>query len=249
MGSKILFGVLGLSLSAPSAWAQAAPVPGLGGHLDLWHFVQAGGWVMIPLALLSVIALMLILIYLFTLRRGAIVSGRYMTTADALLRKGDYYGLLAVSNRHGEAVARIVRRTLDFLIKNPKATLAEAREIAETEGTRQASALQQQIVYLADIGNIAPMVGLFGTVVGMIKAFAVVAADVSVKNPSMLAAGVSEALVATAGGLLVGIPSMAAYAYFRGRTQRLVAEMEAATTQLIAQLGVHYRPGSFRPPE
>lgn len=253
MGSKILLGgaVFAPTLPVASAAAAASPAPltSLASPNDLWHLVTLGGWAMIPLAALSVITVMLIIIYVFTLRRGAVVSGRYMTTADALLRKGDYYGLLAVSNRHGEAVARIMRRTLDFLAKNPKATLAEAREIAETEGTRQASGFQQQIVYLADIGTIAPMVGLFGTVVGMIKAFSAVAADVSVKNPGMLAAGVSEALVATAGGLLVGIPAMAAYAFFRGRAQRLISELEAATTQLIAQLGVHYKPGGFRPPE
>jgi biopolymer transport protein ExbB len=237
-------GAFGQSLDA-SAAADVATAKAN----DLLHFVLAGGWAMIPLAILSVIALMLILIYFFTLRRGAIVTGRYMTTADALLRKGDYYGLLAVSNRHGEAVARIMRRTLDFLTKNPRATLADAREIAETEGTRQAAAINQQIVYLADIGTIAPMVGLFGTVVGMIKSFSVVALDVNATKPMELAAGVSEALVATAGGLLVGIPAMAAYAFYRGRAQRLIAELEAATTQLIAQLGTHYKPGGLNPPE
>jgi len=251
MGWKTFSGALAALFVAPAAFGQAAagPASPLGGHGDLLQFVMAGGWAMIPLALLSVIALMLIIIYFFTLRRGAVVSGRYMTTADALLRKGDYYGLLAVSNRHGEAVARVMRRTLDFLTKNPRATIADAREIAETEGTRQATSINQQIVYLADIGTIAPMVGLFGTVVGMIKSFSVVAADVSATKPTLLAAGVSEALVATAGGLLVGIPAMAAYAYYRGRAQRMIAELEAATTQLIAQLGVHYRPGGIQPPE
>jgi biopolymer transport protein ExbB len=250
MGRTIFPGATALFATVPAAFGQSAePASPLGGHGDLLQFVISGGWAMIPLALLSVIALMLIIIYFFTLRRGAVVTGRYMTTADALLRKGDYYGLLAVSNRHGEAVARIMRRTLDFLTKNPKATLADAREIAETEGTRQATSIHQQIVYLADIGTIAPMVGLFGTVVGMIKSFSVVAADVSATKPTLLAAGVSEALVATAGGLLVGIPAMAAYAYYRGRAQRMIAELEAATTQLMAQLGVHYKPGGIHPPE
>ncbi len=217
---------------------------------DLWQVLASGGPVMIPLAGLSVIAVMLILVYFFSLRRGAIVSGRYMTTADAMLRKGDYYGLLAVSNRHNEAVARIMRRTLDFLTKNPRATLAEAREIAEAEGTRQASSYNQQIAYLADIGTIAPMLGLFGTVLGMIKAFNVVASDIASTRPMMLASGVAEALVTTAAGLMIGIPAMAAYAFFRGRVQSLIADLEAATTQLIALLGTHFKPGGgVRPGE
>ena len=244
----------GLALAAMSgAFAQSAASPSvttaLGDATNLWHFVKAGGIVMLPLAALSVITLMLIIIYFFTLRRGAIATGRFMTTADALLRKGDYYGLLAVSNRHGQAVARIMRRTLDFLAKNPKATLAEARDIAETEGTRQAAALNQQIIYLADIGTISPMIGLFGTVLGMIKSFSVVALDVTATKPALLASGVAEALVATAGGLLVGIPAMAAYAYFRGRVSRLIADLEAATTQLLALLGANFKPGGFREPE
>lgn len=252
MGRKILFGALATLISLPGVFAQAAPSPTTEAVLssgDLFHYIKAGGVVMIPLAALSVLTVMLMVVYFFTLRRGSIVSRRYMTTADALLRSGDYYGLLAVSNRHGEAVARIMRRTLDFLTKNPRATVADAREIAETEGTRQAAGLQQQIVYLADIGTVAPMIGLFGTVLGMIKSFSGVATDVGAAKPALLAAGVSEALVATAGGLLVGIPAMAAYAYFRGRSQRLIAELEAATTHLITQLGVHYKPGGFRPPE
>jgi biopolymer transport protein ExbB len=182
----------------------------------------------------------LVLVYLFTLRRGAIVTKRYMTTADALLRKRDYLGLLAISNRHREAVARIMQRTLDFLTQHPQATFAEAREIAETEGTRQAAALNQRIAYLADIGTIAPMLGLFGTVLGMIKSFSVVASDIVASRPIMLAEGVSEALVTTAAGLVIGIPAMAAYAFFRGRVQALIAELEAASTQLVALLSVGF---------
>lgn len=205
---------------------------------NLWQIVVAGGVVMFPLAILSVITIMLILAYMVTMRRGAVATARFMQTADALLRKKDYLGLLAVSNRHSEAVALIVQRTLDFVTKNPRATLAEAREIAQAEGTRLASSLTQQITYLADIGTIAPMLGLFGTVLGMIKSFTVVASDIAASRPMLLAQGVSEALVATAAGLLVGIPAMAAYSYFRGRVQARISDLEAATTQLMALLGV-----------
>ncbi len=163
-----------------------------------------------------------------------------MATADALLRKRDYLGLLAISNRHHEAVARIMQRTLDFLTQHPDATFSEAREIAETEGTRQAAALNQRITYLSDIGTIAPMVGLFGTVLGMIKSFSVVASDIVASRPIMLAEGVSEALVTTATGLVIGIPAMAAYAFFRGRVQSLIAELESASTQLVAVLSLGF---------
>ncbi len=235
-------------MSAVAARAQdvAEAVPE---QTDLVAVLLKGGVVMYPLAALSVIAVMLIIIFFFSLRRGGVVSGRYMKTADALLRKGDYYGLLALSNRHNQSVARVMRRTIEFLTKNPGATIAEAREIAETEGTRQASALNQQIVYLADIGTIAPMVGLFGTVLGMIKSFSVVANGLDASRPMLLAGGVAEALVTTAAGLLIGIPAMAAYAYFRGRVQSLIADLEAATTQLMALMSANFKPGSIRTPD
>ncbi|MFM8887882.1 MAG: MotA/TolQ/ExbB proton channel family protein [Chthoniobacterales bacterium] len=225
---------------AQTACAQPADVQAVKPDASLWEVLVSGGPVMIPLGILSVIAVMLVLVYLFTLRRGAVVTKRYMTTADALLRKRDYLGLLAISNRHREAVAQIMQRTLDFVTQHPQATFGEAREIAETEGTRQAAALNQRIAYLADIGTIAPMLGLFGTVLGMIKSFSVVASDIVASRPMMLAEGVSEALVTTAAGLVIGIPSMAAYAFFRGRVQSLIAELEAASTQLVALLSIGF---------
>lgn len=230
-----------MAVFAPTvALAQTGRAPGSesAAHLSLWQVIASGGPVMIPLGVLSILAVALTFTYLFTLRRSVVVTRRYMATADALLRKNDYLGLLAISNRQREAVARVMRRTMDFITQHPEATFAQAREIAETEGTRQAAALNQRITYLADIGAIAPMLGLLGTVLGMIKSFTVVASDIVASRPMMLAEGVAEALVTTAAGLFIGIPAMAAYAFFRGRTQSLVAELESASTQLISLLAV-----------
>lgn len=224
---------------AQDAAAEAAADAAASG-MSLVQVLVSGGPVMIPIAALSVITVALIFVYFFTLSRRSVVTARYMQTADALLRKGDYLGLLAVSNRHNEAVARVMQRTLDFMTKNPRATFAEAREIAQTEGVRQASGMNQQITYLADIGAIAPMLGLLGTVLGMIQSFSVVANDMAATRPMMLADGVAQALVTTAAGLAVGIPSMAAYAYFRNRVQSLVSDLETATTQLVALVGAHF---------
>lgn len=206
--------------------------------MNLTQVIQSGGPVMIPLGILSIITVMLILFFLITLRNSSVVTHRYMQTADALLRKKDYLGLLAISNRQNEAVARVLQRTLDFSTKNPGATIAEAREIAQAEGMRVAVSLNQRIAYLADIGTIAPMLGLFGTVLGMITSFSVVASDIAASRPMLLAGGVAEALITTAAGLLIGIPAMAAYSFFRGRVQGMISELEAASTQLIAQLGM-----------
>jgi biopolymer transport protein ExbB len=130
-----------------------------------------------------------------------------------------------------------MERSMHFMTQNPSASIEEAREIAQAEGVRLAGLWNQRISYLADIGSIAPMLGLLGTVLGMIKSFSVVASDIAASRPMMLADGVAEALVTTAAGLVIGIPVMAAYAFFRGRVQGMISDLEAASTILMAQLG------------
>ncbi len=207
-----------------------------------WDILSSGGIFMIPLAALSVFTVLLILFFLFSVRKGGVVTAGFLHTIEARLRKRDYLGLLSDANRAGESLARVVQRTLDFSTKNPNAPIEAIREIAESEGIRQASALNQRVSYLADLGAIAPMIGLLGTVSGMIKSFGALAADVAGSKPLMLANGVSEALVCTAAGLMVGIMAFSAYALFRTRAGRLTAELEAATTQFFATFSMSYTP-------
>ena len=208
---------------------------------NLWKLVRAGGWAMVPLAFLSVLTVMLVLVYLFTLRRSAILTPHYMNTADVLLKKRDYLGLLAISSRHSEAVARVVQRTLDFATKNPNASFETVREIAETEGSAQAASLQHRTVYLADIGMLAPMIGLLGTVVGIIHSFGVLAAgNMSQSRDVLLATGVSEALVATATGLILGIIAMGFYSLFRNRVQSLISDLEIASAHVVGLIALNY---------
>lgn len=225
-----------------------SPLPLAGGFLNdesgsvsLWKLVRSGGWAMIPLAIMSVITFMMVLVNLFTLRRSAILTPHYMNTADVLLKKRDYLGLLAISSRHSEAVARVVQRTLDFATKNPSASFEIVREIAESEGSGQAAALQHRPTYLADIGMLSPMVGLLGTVTGIIRAFGVLAAGQAEKSRDvLLASGVSEALVATASGLIVGILAFAAYAHFRNKVQALISDMEGASAHVLGLIALNY---------
>jgi biopolymer transport protein ExbB len=218
-----------------------APVtPDLPQAKSILDTILAAGPVMIPMFILSIVFVMLVVVYFLTIRRGAVVSSGFMATTDALLRKRDYLGLLAVSNRHGEAIARVVQKVLDFTTKNPSADFAQVREIAETEGTRVASNLNNRVIYLADIGMIAPMLGLLGTVFGIIKSFSALGADLGTQRYALLSSGVSEALVNTAAGLAIGIPAMICYAYFRGRVQRIISDLESAVTHILALLSLQY---------
>jgi biopolymer transport protein ExbB len=207
----------------------------------LLQVLQKGGWAVFVLSILSVVALVLIFYNLLTVRPGTIVTQRFLNAVDAYLHKGDIPGLVAYSAGEKEVFARIVQHTLQFGTLNPGTRISVLRDIAETEGSRQSSRLYQSVSYLYDIGIIAPMIGLAGTVTGMIMSFQVLGnTDELSLRPSALADGVAEALIATAAGLVVGTPAMIFYAIFKGRVQNLVSEMEAATTAFMAKIETYY---------
>ena len=221
--------------------ASTASAPGGVTTVTLWKLILDGGWAMVPLGVLSVITVMLVLVYVFTLRRSSILTPQYMNTADVLLKKRDYLGLLAISSRHSEAVARVVQRTLDFATKNPTAPYDVVREIAETEAGSQAASLQHRTVYLADIGMLSPMIGLLGTVIGIIRSFGLLGSgQTATSRDLLLANGVSEALVATASGLVLGILAMFFYSLFRNRVQSLISDLEIATAHIIGLVALNY---------
>ncbi len=227
----------GLCLLAPLASAREEPVEVVSRQFSFMEVFDKGGPMMYPLAIISVVAVVLILIYFLTIRRNAVVSDRFMNAAEAMIRKRDYLGLIAYCHQQNECMARVSQKTLDFLTKYPMASFSGVREVAEAEGSRQAGLLSSRITYLADIGSIAPMVGLLGTVWGMIKSFLEISSgDVTGVRQMQLAEGVSEALITTAAGLMIGIPALVFYSLFRGRVQKYIAELEAAATHLMALL-------------
>ncbi len=240
LGMKTFLLVPALLAGAQPLLAQSPSpaVPDLPRTTSILQAMISAGPIMVPLFLLSIFSVMLVVVYLLTIRRGAVVSNGFMATAEALLRKRDHLGLLAVSNRHSEAIARVVQKVLDFSTKNPNADFSEIREIAQTEGTRVASNLSNRATYLADIGMLAPMLGLLGTVIGIIRSFGALGSDLGTARYVLLSKGISEALVNTAAGLAIGIPAMIFYAIFRGRVQRLISELEAAVTHILALLSL-----------
>ncbi len=239
--------VLTAFLSPSSLLAQAiapvvpaAPAVDQGG-MAFREMFEKGGPTLYVLAVLSVVMVALIGYYILTLRRGAVVSDSFMKTADALIRKQDYLGLLAVCNRRSECIAQITQKTLDFATKNPTATFDEVREVTEAEGQRQASVLMQRIAYMADIGKVAPLIGLLGTVFGIIKQFAQISQEKMLAAQLKFAGGVSEALLNTAAGLFIAIPSVVVFSLYRGRVSALISEMEAASTHIMALLAAQYK--------
>ncbi len=200
------------------------------------------GFLAYPFVALSFLAVVLIFFVMFTIKQNSVVSDVFMNSADSLIRKQDYLGLLSVCNRSNECVARITAKALDFATKNPTTSFDEVREVTEAEGSRQASLMLQRVSYLGDIGAVAPLIGLLGTVIGLITSFNEIATGAMAGAQSMgVAKGVYEALFNTAAGLIIGIPSLVAYSIYRGKVQRLISELEAASTHLMALLSAQYK--------
>src|SRR5277367_1559912 len=202
----------------------------------LLGMVAAAGWVMIPLALASLITVTLIIYCFFTLTEKSITTPELLERMEPFFENEDLEGLAAYVAERPQATARIVDRTLQFLERHPDADGDSIKVVAETEGNRIAAALNQRVLYIMDVGVLSPMLGLFGTVVGILNSFGHIASEASPMRTMLLAGGVSQALVATAAGLTVGITAMAFYAYFRGRVGHLVSILETEATLLVQEL-------------
>ena len=203
---------------------------------SLLSMVAHAGWVMVPLALASMLTLTLIIYCFFTLTERSITSPELLERMEPFFENEDMEGLANYVSERPQATARIVDRVLSFLERHPDADGESIQVVAETEGNRIAAALNQRVLYIMDVGVLSPMLGLFGTVVGILNSFGHIAQEASPMRTMLLAGGVSQALVATAAGLTVGITAMAFYAYFRGRVGHLISVLEGEATLLTQEL-------------
>lgn len=218
-----------------AAMAQTPDIPP-GRVSTLVEVFKAGGWPMYPLAALSILGVALILYFAFVLRVEVVVPRRWLGRFFDLLSDNRLEEARRWCDRKPSPMAAVAAAALDYLSTAQRMKPEMLKEIMIGEGIRQATRLQNQVQYLMDIAVIAPMIGLLGTVVGMLQAFNVVALDLAKAKPMLLAQGVSLALITTVAGLVVAIPAMIAYAYFRNRVSGLVARLEVASTDLLTHL-------------
>ena len=213
--------------------AGAAPAAEM---LTLAELMRMGGWLMYVLAALSVLGLALIVYYALVLRTRAVAPAAQALRLRELMKERRGREARELCAQQPTALAAVAAAGLDFLKENPNAAPGMLKEIMESEGARQAGRMQNMIHYLVDLSAVAPMVGLLGTVIGMLKAFNSVAFDLAKARPMELAGGVGQALITTIAGLIVAIPAMMAYSWFRGRVIKLTGQLEGASTDLLAIL-------------
>lgn len=192
------------------------------------ELIIRGGVFMYPILLCSVIALAIFLERLWVLRRGRVLPGQFIRNVEALLRKNKVAEALFLCQGHASSIARV------FLggLKNTGRGMWLVKEGIEEMGSREAVTLERRVGALATIANLTPLLGLLGTVSGMIKTFNVISVQ-GVGNPAPLAGGIAEALVTTASGLCVAIPTLVCYRILKDRTESLVFEMEEHSMRII----------------
>lgn len=225
--------LLGAGAGFAQTDAGAAPAAEM---LTLAELMRMGGWLMYVLAALSVLGLALIVYYVLVLRARAVAPAAQALRLRELLKERRGREARELCAQQPTALAAVAAAGLDFLKENPAAKPGMLKEIMESEGARQAGRMQNMIHYLLDLSAVAPMVGLLGTVIGMLKAFNTVAFDLAKARPMELAGGVAQALITTIAGLIVAIPAMMAYSWFRGRVIKLTGRLEEAATDLLAIL-------------
>lgn len=205
-------------------------------QLRLDQVLESGGVLVIVLGVMSVVTVALILYFFFTLNSSRVTPAAFMRDVEVMLEQGRFEEALALCERNRSPAARIVQSAVQYVERAGEPDADLLRQLVEGEGIRQSGRLQAQISYLMDIGVIAPMVGLLGTVMGMLTSFSAVALDIHKARPMELANGVSQALVTTAAGLMVAIPAMVFYSIFRGRLTKLTGSMELAATNVVTIL-------------
>lgn len=188
---------------------------------------QKGGVMMYPLLLCSVIAVAIFFERLFALRRSNVLPRDFVDTIEDLIIREKIPEAVATCNKNGSAIANI----LIAGIKNFGARRELIKETIEEVGRREAANLSRYTEALSTISAVSPLLGLLGTVTGIIKVFDAVATG-GLGDPSMLSAGISEALITTVTGLCIAIPSLVAYKYLLARADRFVIQMEETSIKM-----------------
>jgi biopolymer transport protein ExbB len=221
---------LGVTFFIMPALALAAE-PSSMGQWQLLALFDKGGAMMYPILFSSVLMLGIAIERGYNLRRKNIINSVFLKHVRSQWDWQNIQKTLRLCNSYDNSLSRILK--MGLLRFGGK--LDEIERAIEAAGQHEASLMNSNLRVLGAVANITPMMGLLGTVIGMIKAFNVISLS-GTGNPGLVASGISEALITTAAGMLVGIPALVLYHYFRGKIDRYVFEMEEVAIQLVEEL-------------
>jgi biopolymer transport protein ExbB len=191
-------------------------------------FFIKGGIFMYPILLCSITALAIFFERLWNLKRSRVVPLDLVREVEALIRKGNIPGATMRCQQSRSAIARILLAG----IKNVGKRREIIKEYLEEVGRQESASLERFVEGLGTIAGVSTLLGLLGTVSGMIKIFSVISTQ-TVVNPGSLAGGISEALITTYAGLTVAIPTIVMYKYLQSKTNALILQMEEHAIRLV----------------
>lgn len=194
--------------------------------------INKGGIVMIPIILCSIFALAIFLERVMNIYRSKPDSTRFMEDITAALKRNRVSAALQICEQTQGPVAHIIKAG----IAKHDRSRHEIREAIEDAGLHEVPKLEKNLSALATIAHVSPLLGLLGTVTGMVSAFQAIqekSQAMHFVDPSVLAQGIWEALITTVAGLIVAIPSFVAYNFLVAKVENLVVEMEILATDLV----------------
>lgn len=209
---------------------KAAPPKPEASDMSFWALVEAGGGVGHTIIFLSVVAVSMAIEHLLTIRRKTLIPPGLPEKVRDLLRAGQYAQADQQCKLQPSTLASVLQAGIGE-IDGGWPVVEKAMEDAMAD---QAAKLHRKAEYISVIGNVAPMLGLLGTVIGMIEAFSKVAESSGTANAGELAEGIYKALVTTVEGLVVAIPALGVFAIFRNRIDGLVGEVAYVAQHVFA---------------
>jgi len=199
--------------------------------MEIFELLTKGGLAMIPIGLASFISVMIALERLSYYRGQEARSADFSAKVNAVLAAGDYEKASELCSTAGGAAGEVL---LAALAERAHANVRQ-EEVVQAAAKKKALELRRYLEYLSVIVTMAPLLGLLGTVIGMISSFSVL--SVAAGEPFAITGGVGEALVATASGLLVAILALSFYAYLSHRANGMIADVEYSATMYLAHMG------------
>ncbi len=195
----------------------------------MWELVKAGGWLMLPLVLCSVFTVAITIERFMRLKRAGVLPNAL------LLNRGQSLSTVLQQLNQSESLKNsTLGRIFTAGARNQQQSEQYARAQMEATASQEIGYLEKNINFLGTLSAVAPLLGLLGTVLGIIESFLVI--DVGASNPTLMIPGISKALITTAAGMLIAIPALFAYRYFQRLVQEYTAELEQQATLFHAGL-------------
>ena len=211
--------------------------------VDWWAQVVAGGWTMVALGALSLALVAFIVERALTVRAGRFCPKGLVDRALPLIARRDWAGALKLAEASDSTMGRIIAFAVSHR-KNPYEKLAA---VVADLGSRDIVDQEERTSPLAVIAGVAPLLGLLGTMIGMIEAFQLVSLYGDEGGASLLAGSIAKALITTAVGLILAIPALVAYHYFRRRVHRIAVTLDAETERFLT--GIFFKRSEATTPQ